>query len=182
MGDTKTALEKAVESDDSNIIFDCIFKIRTDMSLSDFQMLVRTYPTAYALYISYCRISNPEAARRMFEIEDDFPSLAELLIEESLMEKRLEGRIALLHEAQLKYLKAEAASQGREYKKGKYEFMAASCEEKIKLLKQQQALEVQYGIPFLNLPLRETLKKLLSSKEIKTAEKMRVDFKVSDRV
>ena len=181
LGDVKTALEKAVESDDSNMIYDCLFKIRSDMSLSAFQMLVRTYPTAYALYISYCRISNPEAARRMFEIEDDFPSLAELLIEESSKEKRLESRISLLHEAQLKYMKAEAA-QGKEYRKGKFDFMATACEERIKLLKQQQALEVQFGHPFLNLSLRETLKRLLSSREIKAAEKMRVDFKVTDRV
>jgi len=87
LGDTKTALEKAVESEDSNMIYDCLFRIREGMSLSAFQILVRSYPTAYTLYVNYCRISNPEAARRMFEMEDDFPSQAELFIEESEKEK-----------------------------------------------------------------------------------------------
>jgi len=99
-----------------------------------------------------------------------------------VMLQRLESRIASLHSAQQKYAKAEAVSQAKDYRKGKFEFMAHACEERIKLLKQQQTLELQYGQPFLNSSLRETLKRLLATKEVKAAEKMRIEFKVSDRV
>ena len=84
--------------------------------------------------------------------------------------QRLESRMSSLQSAQQMYLK------------GKNDFMASLCEEQNKLLKHQQALEQQYGQPFLHFSLRDTLKKLLARKEVKMAEKMRVEYKVTDRM
>ena len=84
--------------------------------------------------------------------------------------QRLESRISSIQTAQ------------QIYANRKNEIMAGLCEEQIKLLKHQQSLEQQYGDPFLNLSLRDTIKKLLTKKEVKIAEKMRSEYKVSERV
>lgn len=68
------------------------------------------------------------------------------------------------------------------YKKAKNEFMASICEEQIRLLKYQQQLEQQYGKSFVDLSLRDTIKELLSLKQPKLADKLRSEFKVSEKM
>lgn len=68
------------------------------------------------------------------------------------------------------------------YIKGKNDFAASLCEEQNKLLKHQLALEQQYHNSFVNLSLRDTIKALLVIKEVKIADKLRAEYKVSDRM
>ena len=68
------------------------------------------------------------------------------------------------------------------YLKGKNDFAASLCEEQNKLLKHQLSLEQKYNNTFVNLSLRDTIKTLLIIKEVKMAEKLRQEYKVSDRM
>lgn len=70
------------------------------------------------------------------------------------------------------------------YKRAKNEFMASICEEQIKLLKYQQQLEqqLQFGKTLVDLSLRDTIKELLSAKQSKLADKLRSEFKVSEKM
>jgi len=86
LGDPKKALIKAVESGDSNLIYDVLFKLRDSMPLQSFEMLIRNYPTAQSLYIEYCKISHPEGIIRIYDIEDDHLSQAQLYVQESFSE------------------------------------------------------------------------------------------------
>lgn len=67
------------------------------------------------------------------------------------------------------------------YKKGKNDFLANLCEEQHKLLKYQQQWDQQFGQTFTSLSLRDTIKAMLVLKQIKLAEKLKSEFKVSDK-
>ena len=54
-------------------------------------------------------------------------------------------------------------------------------EETRKLLKYQAGLEEKLGKPFLNLSLHDTLSRLLEEKEVKLADKLRSEFRISER-
>jgi len=68
------------------------------------------------------------------------------------------------------------------YKKGKNDFMANLCEEQHKLLKYQLQWDEQFDREFRDLSLRDTIKNLLSLKQTKLAEKLKSEFKVSDKM
>ncbi len=68
------------------------------------------------------------------------------------------------------------------YKKGKNDFLANLCEEQHKLLKYQQQWDQQFGQTFSNLSLRDTIKALLGLKQNKLAEKLKSEFKVSEKM
>ncbi|ODM96537.1 Vacuolar protein sorting-associated protein 16 [Orchesella cincta] len=173
LGDKDTALHNAVESGDANLIYDVLLSLRDSMPLGQFQMLIRKYPMAQKLYIKYCKIFKPESVRDIYDQEDDFESQAALFIKESYSsqsESKFAARLSSLVSAQ------------EMYKKSKNEFMASVCEEQVKLLKYQQTLQQQYGKDFIDLSLRDTIKELLSMKELKLAEKLRSEFKVSEKM
>jgi hypothetical protein len=68
------------------------------------------------------------------------------------------------------------------YKRGKNDFMATMCEEQHKLLKYQQQWDLQLSTSLVDLSLRETIKTLLSIGQIKFAEKLKNEFKVSEKM
>lgn len=68
------------------------------------------------------------------------------------------------------------------YRKAKNEFMLNVCEEQVRLLKYQQQLEQQFGKWMVDLSLRDTIKELLSLNQQKLADKLRSEFKVSEKM
>lgn len=72
--------------------------------------------------------------------------------------------------------------EAREYfRRVKNEFVAASVEDQLKLLENQEKLEDKCKKPFIGLSLQDTIKNLLKEKEEKLAESLRKDFKVPER-
>lgn len=125
---------------------------------------------AQSLYIKYCKTFNPEAVRDIYEQEDDFSSQGSLFIQESYKKNPVTSRLSSLVSAQ------------EMYKKGKNDFLASLCEEQHKLLKYQQQWDAQFSHNFTDLSLRDTIKALLVLKQIKLAEKLKSEFKVSEKM
>jgi len=68
------------------------------------------------------------------------------------------------------------------YKRSKNEFMASMCEEQQRLVKYQQQWSLQFHIPLSDLSLRDTIKTLLSHGQSKYAEKLKNEFKISEKM
>ncbi|CAG7833384.1 unnamed protein product, partial [Allacma fusca] len=170
LGDNETALLKAVESGDSDLIYKVLLHLKESMPKPEYQVLIRRYTIAQSLYIKYCKINNPDSVRDIYEQEDDFTSQGDTYIRDSYSEKKLETRLSSLVSAQ------------DMYKKAKNDFMASLCEEQHRLLKYQISLEQKYSKNCLDLTLRDTIKFLLNLKEVKLADKLRTEFKVSDKM
>ncbi|KAL1140171.1 hypothetical protein AAG570_000103 [Ranatra chinensis] len=165
----KAALIKAIDSGNTDLVFTVLLHLKENMQMARFQMEIRNIPLAQALYIKYCQQHNRETLKDIYDQEDNHNALAECFIRDSYS-----PRNSGMGEASL------VAAQEM-YKRAKNDVNAALCEEQLRLLKVQHALEEKFGKDLVGKSLHETLKLLLTKNEIKQADKLRADFKVPDR-
>ncbi|KAH1027550.1 hypothetical protein HUJ05_001035 [Dendroctonus ponderosae] len=169
--ENKSALHNAIESGDTDLIYMVVLKLREKMPLGDFKMTIRNFPVAQALYIKYCKEYYKSALAEIYIQEDDFPSQAQMIIEESLSDKNSHLRDSQLTVA------IEA------YNKGRKDLYASMCEETLKLSKFQRELEEKFQSEnkFVGKSVHDTCKILLEMKDVKLAEKVKNDFKIPDK-
>ena len=169
LGQEAAALSKALSSGDRDLAYSVILHLRKNFSSSDFHMLIRKYPLGRVLYESYCEAHDPESLQDWYVQEDDYHAQALHQVERSIAATRNETRQAILVNVQ------------ELFKKAKNEPLATLAEDHYKLLKTQANLEEKSGKSFVGLTLHQTLEDLVMNDELKTAEKIRSDFKIGDR-
>ena len=169
LGQEAIALNKALNSGDRDLAYHVILHLRKNFTSSDFHMLIRKYPLGKVLYESYCAAHDPESLQDWFVQEDDYSAQALHQIERAMAATRTETRQAILVNVQ------------DLFKKAKEEPYANLAEDHYKLLKAQGVLEERLGKSFVGLTLHQTLSDLIQYDEIKFADKLRQDFKLSDR-
>ena len=152
------------------MIYHVILTLKEQEKASDFHMIVRKDPVASRLYSLYCRQYESAASHgEWLQQEDDLGGMARLNYEDSYNTGRIESRLALLVTAQ------------DQFRRAREDFSAGIAEENHRLLNTQARLEEKLGKPFLNLSLHETLKRLHEEKETKHADKLKAEFKISER-
>ncbi|XP_044761312.1 vacuolar protein sorting-associated protein 16 homolog [Coccinella septempunctata] len=171
LGETSPALVKAIQSGDMDLVYTVILKLRDNMALGDFKMTIRAFPISQALYIKYCKKHNIQALNEIYIQEDDFASQAEMFILQSMDDEKSHMKDSFLSSA------AEA------YRKGRKDLYASMCEESLRLVRYQREIEdtLNSRNEFQGKSVHETFKLLLEKKEYKHAEKLKNDFKMSDR-
>ncbi|PSN30635.1 Vacuolar protein sorting-associated protein 16 [Blattella germanica] len=169
LGEDRPALVKAIESGDTDLVYTVLLHLRENMPLGEFQMAVRNYPVAQALYLKYCRDHNRETLRDIYVQEDDYNAQAACFIKESYDPKNTMTKEASLAAAQ------------ESYKRARNEFAAGLCEEQQRLLRYQKTLEDKFRREFVGRSLHDTVYLLLLLHEVKLADKLRTEYRVSDR-
>ncbi|XP_023943349.1 vacuolar protein sorting-associated protein 16 homolog [Bicyclus anynana] len=169
LGEGPSALLKATASGDTDLVYIVLLHLKEKMGKHEFELTIRSFPLAHALYIKYCARHNREALRKVYVQEDDFTGQAATHIRDALDHTNPGSAEASLISA-------------REcYKKGKNDLGASICEEARKLIKQQSSLQETYGESFVGLSLHDTVKKLLDHGEVKLADKLRSEYRMPDR-
>jgi len=169
LGQGAPALRKAIYSGDTDLIYHVILALQEQHSTADFHMIMRQDTVGSKLYTLYCKQYNPIGLADWLQQEDDYGSMARQTFIESYNSGRLETRLAAMVTAQ------------EQFKRGREDFNLSITEETHKLLKYQAGLEEKLGKPFLNLSLHDTLSRLLEEKEVKLADKLKSEFKMSER-
>ncbi|XP_066993327.2 vacuolar protein sorting-associated protein 16 homolog isoform X2 [Anabrus simplex] len=164
----RPALVKAIESGNTDLVHTVLDQLRENMPLGDFQLTIRNYPVAQALYLKYCRDHNPETLRDIYVQEDDFNAQAACFIRESYDSKNTTPEASL-----------SAAQES--YRRARNDFCASLCEEQQRLHRYQKGLEEKFMREFVGLSLHDTVHRLLSMGEVKLADKLRAEYKVPDR-
>jgi len=77
LGQESVALSKALASGNRDLAFSVILHLKSQLSPSDFHMLIRKYPLGRVLFASYCRQHDPESLEDWHVQEDDYTALAE---------------------------------------------------------------------------------------------------------
>ncbi|XP_048000974.1 vacuolar protein sorting-associated protein 16 homolog [Leguminivora glycinivorella] len=169
LGEGPTALLKATASGDTDLVYIVLLHLKEKMGKHEFELTIRSFPLAHALYIKYCGTHNREALRKVLVQEDDFPAQAAAHVRDAC--------------GPTPPGQAEAALiSAREcYRKAKNDIGVAICEDARKLCKQQSSLQETYGESFVGLSLHDTVKKLLEQGEVKLADKLRSEYKMPDR-
>ncbi|KOB74958.1 Vacuolar protein sorting-associated protein 16-like protein, partial [Operophtera brumata] len=70
------ALLKATASGDTDLVYIVLLHLKEKMGKHEFELTIRSFPLAHALYIKYCAGHNREALRQMHVQEDDFHAQA----------------------------------------------------------------------------------------------------------
>ncbi|XP_055324768.1 vacuolar protein sorting-associated protein 16 homolog [Sitodiplosis mosellana] len=170
LGESKRALMSATKSGDTDLIYTVLLQLKETTQLADFQMIVRTFPTAQNLYKKYCNLNSKSALQEIFNQEDDFVAQAEFALREGIANSNIESSL----------LTASVA-----YKKAHKDVEAELCEDSRKLLKDQKTFADKYTLPrsqtFYGSSIHETIKRLLVLGDLKNAEKKKTEYKVPDK-
>ncbi|XP_017785891.1 PREDICTED: vacuolar protein sorting-associated protein 16 homolog [Nicrophorus vespilloides] len=165
----KPALVKAIESGDTDLIYDVILKLRGHMTMGDFKLLLHEYSVAIALYIKYCKEHDPEALTEILIQEDDFDSQAQQHLIASLDEKKNWDR------------EMNVSSALKAYKVKRNDLNASICEETVRLFKHQKTFEEKLKKQFVGKSAHDTCRELLLMEEFKLAEKFKGEYKIPDK-
>lgn len=84
LGESKRALMSATKSGDTDLIYTVLLHLKESTKLADFQMIIRTFPTAHNLYKKYCHLNSKSALQEIFTQEDDFVAQAEFALREGI--------------------------------------------------------------------------------------------------
>lgn len=90
LGESKRALMSATKSGDTDLIYTVLLQLKETTQLADFQMIVRTFPTAQNLYKKYCNLNSKSALQEIFNQEDDFVAQAEFALREGIAVNELQ--------------------------------------------------------------------------------------------
>ncbi|KAL5285414.1 VPS16 family protein [Megaselia abdita] len=171
VGEGEAALKQAVESGDTDLMMRVVLQLKETSSRnsSNFQMLIRRVPTAYSLYKSYCKFYSKNDLLDCYIIEDDHEAMAEYNLKEAIENHKLESNLSEIE---------------RNFLQGQRSFDAEMCNETSRLYKLQQMLSdkhPRHGVNFYELTVNGTLTELFRMDLPKLADKLKSDFKISER-
>ncbi|XP_057293833.1 vacuolar protein sorting-associated protein 16 homolog [Hydractinia symbiolongicarpus] len=168
MSRDELALQKAVDSGDTELVYMVTEHMRKNMTLGEFLMKIRKYPVALSLFIKYCKQQDRRLLIDIYYQEDQFRNSGNAFIQDSFAEKALDSRIKLLSKAK------------ESFDKGVFQFGSQVTEEHIKLLEFQSRLQDQFGKQFLNLSVSDTLYQLIYQGYHRQAETLKKEFSIPD--
>jgi vacuolar protein sorting-associated protein 16 len=167
LNENKKALLAATQSGDTDLIYMVLMQLKETTPLSKFQMIIREFPLAQNLYKKYCQLNNVTALKDIYQQEDDFLAQAEMSLDEALDS----------------YIKLDTSliEITNNYKRAHKDVESELCDDHRKLMKQQKMLEEKFSRAFYGLSLHDTIRELLVLGDLKLAEKIRGDHKMSDK-
>jgi len=166
LNEHKMAVEKSVESGNTDLIYEVMDNLKNSTGHHQFLVYIRQHPIAYNLYMKRCRMQNSEELKNLYTQEDNFEELAYLNLNG---DQDYYDNTVQLHQA------LDCFNRARN------EFNVKATEEQIQLVKQQSEVSKETGENFSDLSLHDTMLILLSNKQFSKAEKLRKNFKVSDK-
>ncbi|KAI0022045.1 Vps16, N-terminal region-domain-containing protein [Xylariomycetidae sp. FL0641] len=172
MEEDEAALEKAIESGDSDLIFFVLLHLKKKLPLASFFRVINSRPAATALVESSAALENDNVLLKDLYYQDDRRvDGAGVFIREAL--KQTDARTAMDKLA----LAAKLLSDSRENN-----FEIQALKEASTLLRMQEALDRDLTDSFTGLSVNETLFKLIHLGYQNKAKKVQSEFKVPDRV
>ena len=171
MGEDTLALDKAIESGDTDLIYFVLNSLKKRLPLAQFFRVINTRPVATALVESSARFQDTELLKDLYYQDDRRLDGANVLVSESISE----------HDAGKRNDKLKIASKLLADTK-EFALHRSFIDEIPKLLKHQQTFELDFQPEkFAGLSANETMFKLMRLGAMKRAQKIQAEFKVSER-
>ncbi|KOS16927.1 putative vacuolar protein sorting-associated protein 16 -like protein [Escovopsis weberi] len=172
MEEDELALDKAIESGDTDLVFFVLAKLKKKLSLAGFFRVINTRPTATALVESTALLEGDNTLLKdMYYQDDRRADGANVFIRESL--RQPDARTAADKLALAAKLLSESKETAAE---------VGSLKEATALLRAQEALDRELSESFSGLSVNETLFKLIRLGFHAKAKKLQGDFKVPEKV
>lgn len=175
MEEDEIALEKAIESGDTDLIFYVLLHLKKKLPLTSFFRLINNKPVASALVEASAKAQDTELLKDMFYQDDRPVDSSNLLISEALQQTEL----------QLKTDKLKLAARPLTDSKDPNVLLhQKAIAEATQLLKMQEVFDkdIDDGEQYTGLSVNQTIFKLIRSGYGKRALKVQSGFKVPDNI
>lgn len=173
MNEDDIALDKAIESGDTDLVFFVLLRMKNKLPLVSFFRMLTSRPLALAL-VQSSAASNDTLLLKDLYYQDDRPiDSSNLILAEALDQNSIAQALEKLKIAH-RTLAESKDPAGVQHQK--------SLAEAQQLLKVQDSLSRDLDASYTGLSLHETMHQLIRTGYTKRAAKLQSDFKVSDKV
>ncbi|KAK7437898.1 Vacuolar protein sorting-associated protein 16 [Stygiomarasmius scandens] len=176
MKEDRLALEKAVGSGDTDLVYQVLLHLHQHLTLGNFFRLIedggeKLAPASRLLQV-YAREQNRDMLRDFYYSDDRRVESAVLALDEASRMSDPASRISSVKSAQKFF--SEDKDRG---------FEAKIMDESVRLLTLQQQLETEAGgnVSFFGQSVNETMRTCILNGMVKKADKIKADFKVPDK-
>ena len=183
MEEGELALEKALASGDTDLVFSVLFHLKTHLPLSSFFRLISTRPVAAALVEASAKAQDTDLLKSLYYQDDRRLDGANLLFSDALQQTTTQTKTDKLRLA-LKILSDANAKDPATI------FHRTSLSSTAQLLKFQDSLDKDPSLTppadsssgkWLGTPLHPTILSLISQSRAKPAQKLAQDFHVPEK-
>ncbi|GMH32446.1 hypothetical protein BSKO_00280 [Bryopsis sp. KO-2023] len=192
LGEDQRALDRAVESGDTDLVYLTIFHMYKKMvgsdRFGDFMGAIHAKPLAHSLFLKYCKAQEPEVVEQVYLITGNSEGTAEMKFKEALSislsipdDPSGEENVAISNlRDKVAALLREASASYRETKK--HDFQAKVAEEFALLRKDQAKLHHTTGRNmFVGLSTIDTIRQCIRLGNNQRAADLRRQFGISDK-
>jgi hypothetical protein len=173
MEEDEIALDKAIESGDTDLVFYVLLQLKNKLPLASFFRTLSSRPLASAL-VESSAASNDSALLKDLYYQDDRPlDSSNLLFKDALEQLSVQQAIEKLRTA------AKALSDSKDPTATHHQKAITEAQQ---LLRAQEALQRDNDTSYIGLSLHETLHTLIRSGYSKRAAKIQSDFHVPDKI
>ncbi|EMR10340.1 hypothetical protein PNEG_01594 [Pneumocystis murina B123] len=165
--ENETALNKAVESGDTDLVLYVILYLRDKLPLAHFFQIIRDKAVAVSVLEAYAKDNDLELLKDFYYQDDRRSDSANIILLESLKTCNIDLKIEKLKLSLGLY---------KEYKE--FLFEIKNLEEQIKLLDLQKSFEKEFHDSFIGLSVNETIFKLIKLNQMIAALKIKAEFKI----
>jgi vacuolar protein sorting-associated protein 16 len=172
MKEDSVALDKAIESGDTDLVFFVLLTLKQKLPLASFFRMINSRPVATALVEASALEDDTEMLKDLYYQDDRPLDSANIFLMDSLKAHDVSAKQSKLYEA------ARLLKDSKEYA-----FQAKATEDTQKLLKLQESLDKERDSAggYVGLSINQTIFKLVLNANTKKATKIQSDFKVPDK-
>ncbi|KAK0326189.1 Vacuolar protein sorting-associated protein 16 [Friedmanniomyces endolithicus] len=170
VGEESIALDKAIESGDTDLVFYVLLNLKKKIPLSSFFRTINTRPVATAIVESSAIDQDRELLKDLYYQDDRRIDGSNLLLSEALAAPDMTAAIDKLKMA------AKLLRDSKEFAP-----QVVALEEAQKLLRFQEVFEKDLTERFVGLSVNETMSKLIKMGNIKRSQKVQTEFKVPEK-
>jgi hypothetical protein len=174
MEEDAVALDKAIESGDTDLIYFVLFQLKRKLPLAAFFRTINSRPVASALIEASSREGDTELLKDLYYQDDRPMDGSNLIFHEALKQEDLEGKVNKIRIASRLLSDSKDADAQAQLK---------ALSEASQLLKLQEALDkdIADNTEFVGLSVNETLYRLIRAGYGKRASKVQSEFKVPEK-
>ena len=170
MEEDSIALDKAIESGDTDLILYVLLHMKKKLPLATFFRTINTRPVATAMIEALALEQDKDLAKDLYYQDDRRLDGSNLLLLDALQQKENNSKTDRL----------KAASRLLQDSK-EHTLQSKSIDEAQKLIKAQNALDNELEIRLAGLSINETIFELIRIGSYKRAQKIQSDFKVPEK-
>lgn len=171
VGEESIALDKAIESGDTDLLFYVLLNLKKKMALPSFFRTINSRPVATAIVESSAIDQDQELLKGLYYQDDRPVDGSNLLLSEALAAGDINAAADKLKSA------ARLLRDSKDYTP-----QVTALEDTQKLLRFQEAFEKDVvNERFVGLSVNETLSKLIKMGNLKRSQKVQTEFKISDK-